>query len=148
MATDFELALFEQQLEEVLALPEACRWSLERDISVPLGVFAIMHPLSNPEELFKARLRWNDLMKAPSLKFIDMTTGGRTTRRRGRSASGFGLAAWTPACRGPRKGTVCTASGPIPPPTPSRRSRRRCSTHCSMSSHRWTTRFKEGDRDA
>ena len=76
MATDFELALFEQQLEEVLELPEACRWSLERDSSVPLGVFAVMHPLSKPEELFKARLRWNDLMKAPSLKFIDMATGG------------------------------------------------------------------------
>ena len=36
MATDFELALFEQQFEEVLALPEASRWSLERDTSVPL----------------------------------------------------------------------------------------------------------------
>lgn len=75
MATDFELALFELQLEEVLKLPETCRWSLERDTSVPLGVFAVMHPLSKPEELFKSRLRWNDLTKAPSLKFIDMTTG-------------------------------------------------------------------------
>ena len=31
MATDFEHALFAQQLEEVLALPEAKRWILERD---------------------------------------------------------------------------------------------------------------------
>lgn len=76
MATDFELELFEQQLEEVLALPEACRWSLERDTTVPLGVLAVMHPLTKPEDLFKARLRWNDLMKAPSLKFIDIATGG------------------------------------------------------------------------
>ena len=75
MATDFELALFEQQLEEVLALPEACRWSLEQDLSVPLGVFAVMHPRSTPEELFKIRLRWSDLLKAPSMKFIDIATG-------------------------------------------------------------------------
>lgn len=75
MATDFELALFEQQIEEVLALPEARRWSLERDTSVPLGVFAVMHSRSQPEELFKTRLRWSDLLKAPSLKFIDITTG-------------------------------------------------------------------------
>jgi hypothetical protein len=94
MATDFELALFEQQLEEVLALPEACRWSLERDSSVPLGVFAVMHPLSKPEELFKARLRWLDLMKAPSLKFIDMTTGAENN-----------AAAW-PKCFGFRPGSL------------------------------------------
>ena len=64
MATDFEHALFAQQLEEVLALPEAKRWILERDESVPLQVLVVMHPLSNPKELFKARLRWRDLMKA------------------------------------------------------------------------------------
>jgi len=75
MATDFELVLFEQQLKEALALPGACRWSLERDTSVPLGVFAVMHPRSKTEELFKVRLRWSDLLKAPSMKFIDMTTG-------------------------------------------------------------------------
>lgn len=78
MATDFELTLFEQQLEEVLELPEACRWNLERDTSVPLGLFAVMHPRINPEELFKARLRWSDLFKAPSLKFIDMAMGSDT----------------------------------------------------------------------
>ena len=94
MATDFELALFEQQLEEVLALPEACRWSLERDTTVPLGVLAVMHPLGKPEELFKARLRWIDLMKAPSLKFIDIATG-----------SDNAPAAW-PKCFGFRPGSL------------------------------------------
>ena len=74
MATDFELALFAQQLEEVLALPDAGRWNLERDTSVPLGVFAVMHPLSNPMEFFKARLRWDDFFKPVSLKFIDIPT--------------------------------------------------------------------------
>lgn len=75
MATDFERALFAQQLEEVLELPEAGRWSLERDESVPLQLFVVMHPLSDSKEFYKARLRWRDLMKAPSLKFIDMATG-------------------------------------------------------------------------
>ena len=31
MATDFELALFEEELQEVRCLPEAGRWALERD---------------------------------------------------------------------------------------------------------------------
>jgi hypothetical protein len=75
MATDFELAVFERQMREVLELPEAARWILERDDAVPLGIFATMHPRSNPEELFKARLRWDHLFKAPSLSFIDPTSG-------------------------------------------------------------------------
>lgn len=75
MATDFELALFERQLEEVRALPEAGRWNLERDASVPLGVTAVMHPRLAPSELFKARLRWTDLLKPPSLTFLDLSTG-------------------------------------------------------------------------
>lgn len=53
-----------------------------------------MHPLGKPEELFKARLRWDDLMKAPSLKFIDMTTGADTNP-----------AAW-PKCFGFRPGSL------------------------------------------
>ena len=75
MATDFEQAVFEQQLQDVLRLPEARRWCIERDDSVPLGVFATMHSLRQPQELFKARLRWSDLFAAASLRFIDMTTG-------------------------------------------------------------------------
>jgi len=75
MATDFELALFDEQLLEVRALPEASRWELERDLNVPLGLFAVMHPISKPTELFKAHLRWNILLAPPSLKFVDMATG-------------------------------------------------------------------------
>jgi hypothetical protein len=78
MATDFELALFEQQLPEVLELPAAHRWALERDSSVSLGVFLTLHPRTHPEELFRARLRWTDLFKPPSLKFIDIATGSDT----------------------------------------------------------------------
>ena len=94
MATDFELALFAQQLEEVQELPDAGRWSLERDDSVPLGIFMTTHPLCNSQELFKARLRWNDYFKPASLKFIDMPTGSDNNPR-----------AW-PRCFGFRPGTL------------------------------------------
>ncbi|MBS0418658.1 MAG: hypothetical protein JSR66_13175 [Proteobacteria bacterium] len=75
MATDLELALFAEELLEVRRLPEAGRWQLERDESVPLGLFAVMHPLSKPSDLYRARLRWTDFFGPPSLKFINMTTG-------------------------------------------------------------------------
>ena len=75
MATDFELAVFEQQLEDVLKLPEAARWTLERDESAPLGLFVTMHPRTEPSSNFRARFRWSDLFKAPSMKFIDPETG-------------------------------------------------------------------------
>lgn len=89
MATDFELAVFERQMREVLDLPEATRWILERDDSVPLGIFVTMHPRSNAEELFKARLRWVDLFKAPSLKFVDPTTSVDTDPRAWPRCFGF-----------------------------------------------------------
>lgn len=94
MATDFEHLLFEQQFEEVLALPDADRWNLERDNTVPLGVLAVMHPLSQAKDLFKARLRWRALQRPPSLKFIDMDTG-----------SDSNPAAW-PKCLGFRPGSL------------------------------------------
>ena len=94
MATDFELALFAQQLEEVLELPDAGRWSLERDDSVPLGCVMTTHPLCNSKELFKARLRWADYFKPASLKFIDMSTGADNNPR-----------AW-PRCFGFRPGSL------------------------------------------
>jgi hypothetical protein len=78
MATDFELAVFERQLQEALELPEAQRWILERDSSVPLGLFATMCPQSKPDEHYKVRLRWVDLYKAPSLKFINIENGSET----------------------------------------------------------------------
>jgi hypothetical protein len=56
-------------------LPEAPRWKLERDGSVPLGIFAIMHSIRKPGDLYKARIRWTDYFAAFSLKFINMHTG-------------------------------------------------------------------------
>ncbi len=75
MATELELALFEGELVEVRDLPEADRWHLERDGNVPLGVLAVVHPMSKPTELYKARIRWTDYFGPFSLKFLNMETG-------------------------------------------------------------------------
>lgn len=75
MATELELALFEEELEAVRGLPEANRWQLERDNSVPLGLYAVMHPKSKPDELYRARIRWADYFAPFSLKFINLETG-------------------------------------------------------------------------
>jgi hypothetical protein len=75
MATDFEHALFDEELLGVRNLPEAVRWELERDLFVPLGLFVVMQPMSKPTEQYKAHLRWSSLFTAPSLKFVDLTSG-------------------------------------------------------------------------
>lgn len=75
MATELELALFAEELVEVRRLPEASRWQLERDESVPLGLLVAMHPVSKPSDVYRARLRWNDYFGPPSLKFINVNTG-------------------------------------------------------------------------
>ena len=75
MATEFELALFEEELQSAQNLPEAIRWQLERDKSVPLGLFASMHPISKPTEIYKARIRWTDYFNPFYLKFINFETG-------------------------------------------------------------------------
>lgn len=75
MATELELALFEEELQTVRELPEANRWQLERDDSVPLGLFAEMRPRGYPDDLYKARIRWTDYFGPLSLKFIDIETG-------------------------------------------------------------------------
>ena len=75
MATELELALFEEELETVQRLAEATRWKLERDLACPLGLFAEMHPRSAPADMYKARIRWNNYFGPFSLKFINLTTG-------------------------------------------------------------------------
>lgn len=74
MATELELALFKEELEGVRSLKEAPRWQLERDDSVPLGLFVVMHPASDLKQLYKARLRWSNYFGPFSLKFVNMTT--------------------------------------------------------------------------
>ncbi len=94
MATGLDLALFEEELEAVQSLDVATRWQLERDDSVPLGLFAVMHPANEPEQLYKARLRWDDYFGPPSLKYINMQTGSESDP-----------AAW-PRCAGFRPGSL------------------------------------------
>lgn len=75
MATEYDLVLFEQHLQAALELPAAKRWSLERDKSVPLGVFCLMHPRTAPSDLYKVRLHWTDYSMPFSLKFVSIETG-------------------------------------------------------------------------
>lgn len=75
MATELELALFKQELDAMSDVPESKRWQLERDATVPLGLHVVMHPMSNPEELYKARVHWSDYFGPFSMKFIHMQTG-------------------------------------------------------------------------
>jgi hypothetical protein len=96
MANELELARFKQEWRDIRALPEASRWQLERDKSVPLGLFAVMHPASKPTELFQARIRWTNYFGPPSLKFINITSGADTDP-----------AAW-PRCYGFRPGALDT----------------------------------------
>lgn len=75
MATELEQVLFDEELEAVRDLPEARRWQLERNQEVPLELFAVMHPIRNPTEFYKARIRWTDYFGPFSLKFINIVTG-------------------------------------------------------------------------
>lgn len=89
MATELELALFAEELRDVRTLPEASRWQLERDVSVPLGLFAVMHPAREPTELFKARIQWIDYFGPFSLKFMNMETGADSDPRAWPRCYGF-----------------------------------------------------------
>lgn len=74
MATELEEALFAEELKAVRDLPEATRWQLERDVAVSLGLHVIMYAKRDPDQLFKARIRWDDYFGPPSLKFIDLAS--------------------------------------------------------------------------
>jgi hypothetical protein len=94
MATELEQALFDEELEAVRNLPEFCRWQLERDPTVPLGLYVVMHPVREPTELYKARIRWTDYFGPFSLKFVDLATNADTAQ-----------SAW-PKCFGFRPGAL------------------------------------------
>lgn len=74
MATELEQILFDEELQAVRGLPEASRWQLERDQLVPLGLFAVMHPITKPTDLYRARIRWTDYFGPFSLKFVNIET--------------------------------------------------------------------------
>lgn len=76
MATSLELELFEEQFGQVAKLSVALRWKVERDTTVPLGLFVTMHPATHPDHRYLARIRWNSDLYGPfSLQFIDPETG-------------------------------------------------------------------------
>ena len=75
MASELELVLFNEELAAVRSLDEAVRWQLERDESVPLGLFVMMHPASDPQQLYKARVRWSNYFGPFSLKYLNVLTG-------------------------------------------------------------------------
>lgn len=76
MATELERSLFDEELRELQGSLEGKRWGLERDDTVPLGLFLALHPQSHPTELYKARIHWSNYFGPPSLKFVHPTSGG------------------------------------------------------------------------
>ena len=78
MASELDLMLFKQHLEELQALPQAGRWTIKRGDTAALDVTVDLFSRKAPEELYRVRLRWTDYSKPPSLKFVDMATGSET----------------------------------------------------------------------
>lgn len=81
MASELDLMLFEQHLDELRALPQADRWTIKCGDDTALEVYVDLHPRTAPQEHYRARLRWRDYARPFSLKFIDMETGGDTNPR-------------------------------------------------------------------
>ena|SRR5438105_4892383 len=74
MADEFSKISFDQDLEEVLALPEAGRWEIER--IADLEIYVTVSPEKAPQESFQARFYWSCYpTDPPSFKFRDPTTG-------------------------------------------------------------------------
>ncbi len=74
MADDFSKIAFDQDLEEVLASPEAQRWKIER--AGDLEIYVTVSSDKAPTEIFQARFCWDSYpTDPPSFKFRDPTTG-------------------------------------------------------------------------
>lgn len=64
----------QEDFERVLSCEDASRWKLEKPGS--LEIYATMNSVRYPEEVFQARLLWNEYPgQPPSLKFRDPHTG-------------------------------------------------------------------------
>jgi len=81
MASELDLMLFQQHLDELPALPQVDRWTVKRGDPAALDVTVDLSSLKAPQELYRVRLRWSDYSKPPSVKFVDMTTGSETEAR-------------------------------------------------------------------
>lgn len=74
MSDEFSKLNFRDDLEEVLTVPDAPRWILEK--TGDLEVLATMSPQGVPDQHFQARLLWARYPdEPPSLKFRDPSTG-------------------------------------------------------------------------
>ncbi len=73
MSTELSKLSLDQDFNKAALVEDAARWRLEKD---DLEVWAMMHSIKAPEELFQARLLWDVYPdNAPSLKFRDPKTG-------------------------------------------------------------------------
>ncbi|MEH0166720.1 hypothetical protein [Roseateles microcysteis] len=81
MASELDLMLFNQHLEELQALPQADRWTIKRGDTAALDVSVDLSSRKAPQELYRVRLRWTDYSKPPSVKFVGMTTGSEAEPR-------------------------------------------------------------------
>lgn len=66
---------FKDDLDEVLALPEVSRWTIEH--AGPLEAWVTMSALGHEDDLYQARLLWTEYpgQEPPSLKFRDTESG-------------------------------------------------------------------------
>lgn len=88
MGTALSVLNLDEDLEEVLTLPEASRWTIER--AGPLEVWVSTSPAAVPHERFQVRLLWQAYPdRAPSLKFRDPTTGRLDLARAWPQVPGF-----------------------------------------------------------
>ncbi len=74
MSAELSKLSLDQDFKKAALVEDAARWELEKPEA--LEVWAMMHSISAPEELFQVRLLWDVYPdKAPSLKFRDPETG-------------------------------------------------------------------------
>lgn len=64
MASELDLMLFQQHLEEFSALPQVDRWTVKRGDPAALDVTVDLSSGKAPQELYRVRLRWTDYAKS------------------------------------------------------------------------------------
>lgn len=74
MSQEFSELNFSDDLQEVLALPDASRWKIEK--TGGLEILVMLYSVTTPKELFQARLLWQIYPEQPpSVKFMDPSSG-------------------------------------------------------------------------
>lgn len=79
---------FKDDLEEVLAAPDAPRWAIEH--AEPLEVWVTMSPRDHEKDSYQVRLLWVEYPgQPPSLKFRDMESGSLSNPKAWPTARGL-----------------------------------------------------------